>query len=141
MDDTRSLTMEFDLSHSPAKVWRALTEPELVSKWLMATADMKLAVGHPFTFKMPPMGGWDGVVNCGMKEIEPQKKLSYTWESMGLTTTVTWTLTASSEGGTLLKLEQAGFPTKGPAQYFEGAKMGWDNMAGKRLPEILAQIA
>jgi uncharacterized protein YndB with AHSA1/START domain len=70
--DTRSLTMEFDLPHPPAKVWRALTEPALLAKWLMST-DMRLAVGQGFTFKMAPTHGWDGVINCEMKEIELHK--------------------------------------------------------------------
>ncbi|MGH7440554.1 MAG: SRPBCC family protein [Polyangiaceae bacterium] len=137
--DTRALTMEFDFPHPPAKVWRALTEPELVSKWLMKT-DMKLAVGQPFTFKMQPQGGWDGVIDCEMKEIEPQKRLRYSWTSMGMTTVVTWTL-AEAKGGTRVQLEQAGFPVAESANRFvEGARMGWQSMAGQRLPEVLGQL-
>ena len=85
---TRSITMEFNLPHSPAKVWRALTEPELLAKWLMST-DMRLAVGQGFTFKRPPTEGWDGVVNCEMKEIELHKRLRYSWASLGLDTVIT----------------------------------------------------
>ncbi len=29
--ETRSISMEYDLPHPPAKVWRALTEPELLA--------------------------------------------------------------------------------------------------------------
>jgi uncharacterized protein YndB with AHSA1/START domain len=139
-NDTQSITMEFDLPHPPAKVWRALTEPELLAKWLMAT-DMKLAVGQSFTFKMPPIQGWDGVVSCEMKEIEQHERLRYSWGSLGLDTVVAWTLAPTSKGGTLLRLEQSGFPTgKGQLPFFEGAKMGWQNMAGQRLPEVLGYI-
>jgi uncharacterized protein YndB with AHSA1/START domain len=139
MDDTQSLTMEFDLPHTPAKVWRALTEPELLAKWLMTT-DMKLAVGQSFTFKTQPTQGWDGVVNCEMKEIELHKRLCYSFESLGLDTVVTWTLAPTSKGGTLLRLEQSGFSTdKGQRRFFEGAKMGWQYRAG-RLPEVLKEI-
>jgi len=140
--ETRSLTMEFDLPHAPAKVWRALTEPELVGKWLMTT-DMKLALGQPFTFKMQAQPGWDGVVHCEMKEIEPHKRLRYTWGSMGLETVVTWTLAPTSKGGTLLRLEQSGFPPRQPGQppFFEGAKMGWENNVGKRMTQLLSELA
>jgi len=138
-EGTRSLTMEFDFPHTPAKVWRALTEPELVSQWLMST-DMKPSPGESFTFKMQPAHGWDGVVRCQMKEVEPQKRLRYSWESMGLPTEVSWTLAPSGKG-TLVRLEQSGFPDQpDQARYFEGAKMGWNSMAGKRLPEVLAQL-
>jgi uncharacterized protein YndB with AHSA1/START domain len=139
-NDTQSITMEFDFPHPPATVWRALTEPELLAKWLMAT-DMKLAVGQSFTFKMPPKPGWDGVVSCEMKEIELHERLRYSWGSLGLDTVVTWTLAPTSKGGTLLRLEQSGFPTgETRLPFFEGAKWGWQNMAGQRLPEVLGQI-
>ena len=138
--DTRSITMEFDLPHPPEKVWRALTERELLAKWLMIT-DMKLAVGQSFTFKTQPMQGWDGIVNCEMKEIELHKRLRYSWASLGLDTVIAWTLTPTAKGGTLLHLEQSGFPTEnGKLPFFEGAKAGWQNMAGRRLPEVLGQL-
>ena len=30
---TGTITFEFDLTHSPQKVWRALTTPELLAQW------------------------------------------------------------------------------------------------------------
>ena len=139
--DTQSVTMEFELPHSPAKVWRALTEPELLAKWLMTT-DMQLAAGLTFTFRAQPTHAWDGVVTCEMKEIELHKRLRYTWAALGLDTVVTWTLAPTPKGGTLLRLEQSGFPIeKGKLPFFEGAKMGWQNMAGQRLPALLAEVA
>jgi len=138
--ETQTISMDFDLPHPPAKVWRALTEPELLAKWLMTT-DMRLAVGQSFTFKRPPTQGWDGVVNCEMKEIEVHKRLRYSWESLGLDTVITWTLAPTPKGGTHLHLEQSGFPSeKGKLPFFEGAKMGWQNMVGQRLPEVLTQV-
>jgi uncharacterized protein YndB with AHSA1/START domain len=140
-DETKSITMEFDLAHPPAKVWRALTEPALLAKWLMAT-NLKPAVGETFTFSMevPPGGGWDGVVHCQMKELEPQKRLGYTWNGGGLETRVTWTLSPTPKG-TLLRLEQTGFSGEKSAQkYYEGAKWGWQTMAGQKLPAVLDQI-
>jgi uncharacterized protein YndB with AHSA1/START domain len=141
-DGTRSLTMEFDLPHAPTKVWRALTEPELLGKWLMTT-NMKLSLGDAFTFQSQPVPGWDGKIQCTMKEIEPHTRLRYSWASMGLETDVTFTLAPTAKGGTLLRLEQSGFPAAQPGQppFFEGARMGWQGMAGKRLPEVLAELA
>src|SRR5919106_925103 len=40
---------------------------------------MKLEPGAEFTLKTQPYPGWDGTVNCRMLEIEPQRKLRYTW--------------------------------------------------------------
>jgi len=50
---TQSISPKYDLPHPHAKVWRALTEPELLAAWLMAN-DMRALVGHRFTFKQQP---------------------------------------------------------------------------------------
>jgi uncharacterized protein YndB with AHSA1/START domain len=138
--ETQSISMEFDLPHPPSKVWRALTEPELLAKWLMPT-DMQPVVGKNFTFKTQPSPGWDGTVNCEVKEIELHKRLRYSWAGGGIDTVVTWSLAPTAKGGTLLRLEQSGFrPDKSERRFFEGAKMGWQYMAAQRLPEVLGQI-
>ncbi len=140
-EDTQSISMELDLPHAPAKVWRALTEPALLVKWLMAT-DMQPLVGKAFTFKAPSSPQWDGTVSCEMHEVEPHTRLRYSWGGGGLDgTVVTWTLTPTKTGGTLLRLEHSGFRlAKGQARFFEGAKMGWQWMAGQRLGQVLAEV-
>jgi len=56
--ETQSISVEYDLPHPPAKVWRTLTEPELLAKWIMVN-DMRPLVGHRFAFKAQPtqLGG------------------------------------------------------------------------------------
>src|SRR3954451_14086279 len=76
---TDSLSFEFDLHHPPEKVWRALTDPALLTEWLLPVARLKLEPGAAFTFKTQPYPGWDGTVNCRILEIESQNKLSYSW--------------------------------------------------------------
>jgi uncharacterized protein YndB with AHSA1/START domain len=39
------------INHPPAKVWRALTDPELHARW-WAAGDVKAVVGHQFTLDM-----------------------------------------------------------------------------------------
>ena len=140
-EETQSISMELDLPQAPAKVWRCLTEPALLAKWLMAT-DLELVVGRAFTFQVPSSPQWDGKVSCEMQEVEPQKRLRYSWAGGGLDgTVVTWTLTPTKTGGTLLHLEHSGFrPEKGQARFFEGAKQGWQYMAGQRLGAVLVDL-
>jgi len=140
--ETKSISMELDLPHAPAKVWRALTDPALLAKWLMSTT-MEPVVGKAFTFKAPSGPGWDGTVQCEMKEIVPEKLLRYTWGGAGLDgTVVTWTLSPTDSGGTLLRLEHSGFGAdKSQARYYEGAKWGWQSMAGDKLGRVLAEIS
>ena len=134
---TEALTFEFELKHSPAKVWRALTDPELLAEWLLPTLDLELEIGAAFTLKTQAYPGWDGTVSCRFVEIEPQRKLSYTWTVPFLDTVVTFTLTPTA-AGTRLSLVQSGFKPD-QTQAFGGARYGWKLMGG-RLVELLERI-
>ena len=137
---TEALSFELDLRHPPAKVWRALTDPELLAEWLLPVVDLKLAPGATFKFQREPMPGWDGAVHCRVLELETHRKLSYTWTvgDMELDTVVTFTLTPTASG-THLSLVQSGFkPTQ--KQAFGGARYGWKLMGGK-LVDLLGRLA
>ena len=135
---TESLSFEFDLHHSPEKVWRALTDPALLAEWLLPAIDFKLQRGTAFTFNTQPVGGWDGVVQCRIADIEPHRKLSYDWVVGDMTTVVTFTLTPSASG-TRLSLVQSGFRPD-QKKNLGGARYGWRMMGGK-LVDLLARIA
>ena len=132
-----SLALEFALPHPPEKVWRALTEPALLAEWLLPVIDLRLERGAAFTFRTQSYPGWDGTVSCRFVEIEPLRKLSYTWSVPFLDTVVTFTL-APTSSGTHLSIVQTGFtPTQ--KREFGGARYGWKMMGG-RLVDLLARI-
>jgi uncharacterized protein YndB with AHSA1/START domain len=135
-----TLSFELELQHAPEKVWRALTDPELLAEWLLPVVGGKLELqpGAAFTLQTQPYPGWDGTVRCKLVEIEAQRKLSYTWVvgDMEIDTVVTFTLTPTPSG-TRLSLVQSGFkPTQ--KQEFGGARYGW-RMMGDKLVELLAR--
>jgi uncharacterized protein YndB with AHSA1/START domain len=132
-----TISFEFDLRHSPEKVWRALTDPVLLAEWLLPVIDLDLEPGAPFTFKTQPYPGWDGTVNCRFVEIEPNRKLSYTWSVPFLDTVVTFTLTPTTSG-TRLTLVQSGFKADQKRES-GGARYGWKMMGGK-LVDLLERI-
>ncbi len=134
---TDSLSFELDLPHGPQKVWRALTDPGLLTEWLLPVAHLPLEPGAAFTFQAPPQPGWDGMVNCRLVEIEAQKKLSYTWRVGDIDTVVVFTLTPLASG-TRLSLVQSGFK-ESQKQNFGGARYGWRLMGG-RLVSLLGRI-
>ncbi|MCX6952186.1 MAG: SRPBCC domain-containing protein [Verrucomicrobia bacterium] len=119
---THTLVVEKVLPHPPEKVWRALTEARLLGEWLLET-DFQPVVGHTFTLRNQPMPHWNGVIDGVVLEIEPHRRLSYSWKALGLETVVTWTLTPG-EGGTRVRMQQAGFPSAEGANY-KGAQYGW----------------
>ena len=125
--ETRSLVIEKELGHPLEKVWRALTQGPLIKEWLMDN-DLQPVVGHRFNFHSTPMPNWNGVIDCEVLIVEPNKKLSYSWNSMGLESVVVWTLVATS-GGTLVRMEQSGFRPDQEANY-QGANYGWQKFIG-----------
>jgi uncharacterized protein YndB with AHSA1/START domain len=135
---SETIKFEFDLAHPPAKVWRALTIPELLAEWLLPVFDLRLEPGAAFTFQTQPMPGWDGRVNCRLLEAEAQKRLSYTWVVGDMDTVVTFTLEPTASG-TRLSLVHTGFKPS-QKQNFGGARYGWRMMGGK-LVELLAKAS
>jgi uncharacterized protein YndB with AHSA1/START domain len=134
-----TIAFDIELPHAPQKVWRALTDPALLSEWLLPVIGLKLDPGAAFTFETQPHPPWDGTVHCRMLEIEPQQKLSYRWVvgDMELDTVVTFTLTPTASG-TRLTIVQSGFKQT-QKQASGGARYGWKMMGG-RLIDLLARI-
>ena len=129
---TEALSFEFDLKHPPQKVWRALTDPALLSEWLLPIVKGKLESGAAFTLQTQPYPGWDGTVNCRVLELQEHKKLSYTWVvGEFLDTVVTFELIPTASG-TRLSLVQSGFKPD-QKQALGGARYGWKLMGGKLL--------
>jgi uncharacterized protein YndB with AHSA1/START domain len=124
---TRSLVIEKEMPYPPEKIWRALTEGALIKEWLMDN-DFQPVVGNRFNFRAPAMPNWNGVIDCEVTIVEPNKKLSYSWGSMGLSSVVNWTL-AATKGGTLVRMEQTGFGPDQEANY-RGANYGWQKFIG-----------
>lgn len=128
---SETLSFEFELRHPPEKVWRALTDPDLMARWLLPVSDLALAPEASFTLHAPPQPGWDGTVNCRFLEIDAPRRLVYTWVVGDLETVVAFTLTATAEG-TLMKLEHSGFKPH-QKRNFGGARYGWRMMGGRLL--------
>jgi uncharacterized protein YndB with AHSA1/START domain len=113
----------------PEKVWRALTEPELLARrW--APGDVAPVVGHTFHLEMP---GW-GSQPCEVLEVGPPGRFVYTF-------TANWTLTwrLVPEGtGTRLLLDHCGFDLddKRSRDAFVRMGPGWRDVVLPRLAEV-----
>lgn len=127
--ETLSVVVERDIAFPPEKVWRALTQQQLIAEWLMKN-DFKPEVGHHFNFRED----W-GTLDCEVLAIDPNKSLSYTWHfnnpdpAFNVKSVVTFTLTPTS-AGTHLRVEQSGFRPD-QQQAYQGAQWGWPNFLGK----------
>ena len=133
---TESIAFDFELHHSPEKVWRALTDPVLLAEWLLPVIGLELEPGATFTFRAQPQPEWDGTVHCRMLEVDARRRLSYAWIVGDIDTVVTFTLTPSATG-TRLSIVQSGFKPK-QQRNVAGARYGWKMMGGK-LVALLAR--
>jgi len=133
-ETTRSVVIERQFAHPPEKLWRALTESPLVAQWLMNN-DFEPVVGRKFQFRADPVPNWNGVIDCEVLVVDPQKQLSYSWGAFGLGTVVLWTLTPAG-GGTHVRMEQSGFGANQDAAY-KGATYGWQKFVGN-LENVVA---
>ncbi|HEY8525527.1 MAG TPA: SRPBCC domain-containing protein [Acidimicrobiales bacterium] len=128
---TETLHVDQFLPHPPAKVWRALTEPELLARW-WAAGDIAPAVGHRFELDMGPWGKQP----CEVLAVEPERLIAYTFGTDGWT--LTWRL--EPEGtGTRLFLEHAGFDLDQPMHrnVFDTMGPGWRDEV---LPELAREL-
>jgi uncharacterized protein YndB with AHSA1/START domain len=121
-EQTRSVVIEKSFAHTPEKLWRALTEPALLTQWLLSN-DFLPEIGREFKFRNEPAGGWDGVIDCKVLALDPLKRLAYSWRAFGHESTVEFTLTPA-DGGTHLRMEHSGFRANQEAAY-RGAQYGW----------------
>ena len=122
------IRIEHLYKQSPARVWRALTDPGLVAKW-WAAGDVRAEVGHRFDMDMGP---W-GLQPCEVLAVEPERLFRYRFAQPTLDTIITFELVPDGTG-TRLVLTHEGFDLDKPMarHAFEGMRPGW--------PGILAKI-
>lgn len=146
-DDPRTIRVDEFLPHPPAAVWRALTDSELMARWLMPN-DFKLEIGHRFTLHAQPVpqAGFGGTGYSEVLDFEPERMLRISWcagpdDAGGLESTVTFTL--EPEGtGTRLFLVHDGFDPDNAYQMAGRRFMasGWPGCV-KALSAVVAETA
>lgn len=127
--EIRTVVVEREMPFPASRIWRALTQPELIAEWLLKS-DFAPEVGRAFRF----VQDW-GEIECRVIEVEPETSLAYTWAAFGLESTVTWTLIPTGQG-TRLRMEQAGF-RRDQEEAYRGARAAWTGYL-RRLEAMLA---
>jgi uncharacterized protein YndB with AHSA1/START domain len=134
MADSHEIVVEAVFPHTPDVVWKILTTPELIGRWLkMTPTGFEPVKGRRFTYQTTPAGAWDGVIHCQVLDATPNERLVYDWKgghagNVGygslLRTVVTWTL-SRDDGGTRLRLVHSGFVLPKNDTAFKGMSGGW----------------
>ena len=122
------------LPHSPAVVWRALTDPEVQARW-WAAGDVRPIVGHRFSMDM----GEYGLEPCEVLAVEPEQLLRYSFGGGSIDTTITWRLVPEGTG-TRLFLTQEGFDLDSPLgkKVCDVMREGWPIVLSRMAPVLAA---
>ncbi|MCK8672787.1 SRPBCC family protein [Rhodococcus sp. HM1] len=140
LDITRSI----DIQAPIAKVWAALTEPELIAQWFGDTAEFDPKPGGVGSF------GWtnhdEGPFRVLVEHVDEPKTLIYRWarESNadpvpGNSTLVRFDL-AEIDGGTRLTLVETGFEELAePRSAHDGNVEGWQAELGDLVEYVEAR--
>ncbi|MFJ4771060.1 SRPBCC domain-containing protein [Streptomyces uncialis] len=147
--DPTAVRVDQFLAHPPAKVWRALTEPDLIARWLMP-GDFRLEIGHRYTLqtRAVPVTGFSGTIQAEVLAFEFGHMLRIGWQDTGPESrtgadwTITWTL-APEGRGTRLFLTHEGFDPDHPLQQRARTIMdsGWRSTILRRLDTVLHSLA
>jgi uncharacterized protein YndB with AHSA1/START domain len=147
--DTQDIVVDEIFPHAPETIWKTLTTPELMGRWLkMAPSGFEPTKGTHFTYQTTPAGAWDGVIHCQVLEVTPNQRLVYAWNgghegNVGygarLETVVTWTL-SRVENGTRVRLVHSGFVLPRNETAFQGMGEGWPKVL-QRIDAIAANQA
>ena len=129
--DQNAVIAEIFIAAPPARVFQAISDPTQLPRWWGQDGLYRVTKS---TMDLRPGGKWrsdgrgaDGTqfyVEGEYLEVDPPRKLVYTWISswMPTTTEVRWELEAQGNG-TLLKLTHTGFA--GNADQAKGHSTGW----------------
>jgi uncharacterized protein YndB with AHSA1/START domain len=102
--------------HSPARLWRALTDPDELAVWMEAPAKVDPRVGGRYyvDFHGDGESGLDGVI----VRMEPARTFAYVWG----TSVCEWTIEPSDDG-CAYTFVQTGLADRGQGE--EGLPAGW----------------
>ena len=117
------------------KVWHAITDRDAMKKWYFDIAEFKPEVGFEFSFTASDKGK-TFLHLCKVTEVEPGKKITYSWRYDGEpgNSFVTWELFDEGDK-TRLTLTHAGLETFPPKPEYAKTNFekGWTHIIGTSL--------
>jgi uncharacterized protein YndB with AHSA1/START domain len=99
-DEPRSLIVEADLDAPPDRVWRALSDPSLSSRWL-PRGRVAMRPGERFTLEDEGRR-----IDCEVLDVEPGRRLRLSWREAdsAVSSEVTFVVSPSAAGGAHLRI-------------------------------------
>lgn len=131
-----TVQLEATYPHPPERVWKALTQSDKLSRWLMPT-DFQPLIG--FRFRMESPGG--AAIRGKVIEIEDHQLIAFTWddEDDG-ESVVVWRLEPVDGGGTRVSVEHRPVEPAEVTRIPIDAYFNWRYALRHNLPGLLALL-
>jgi len=127
-ETNRSVNHQYFIRATPDVVFRAITDPRLLTRWLCDRAEISPKKGGKYLL------AWNnGPTHTGtLVDLREGQRvaLSWTWPGVELQGTVLSFSVEAKDGGTVLTVEHAGFPRLEKwTDLYGGAEWGWTYFA------------
>lgn len=127
-ESLRTLDHQYFVGATPGALFRAISEPAWLTRWLCDRAELAPQTGGRYSL------GWTGgPTHTGRVAVfEPGRRVSleWSWPGVELTGTVFTLSVEPHEGGSILHVEHTGFPREEKwADLYGGAEWGWTYFA------------
>ncbi len=127
------LLLDVDLSHPRGRVWRALTDPDLLNRWFQPIEEGWVTP----TEELPSFGPFELETLVS----DPPVRLVWRWRGEDFSSEVEWTLTKDGGDACRLALRQTGFLGTREVSRRDELFNGYRMMLNRRLPTVLARLA
>jgi uncharacterized protein YndB with AHSA1/START domain len=116
------------------RVWEALTDPQMISRWLMTTDDYEAKVGTRFTLRDEPRSGFRGYIECEVLELSPPHRMVWSWSSTDDPSPTRLVIELEAHGqATRLTLRHTGDTDERTAK---GTNEGWTRKLGQLREQL-----
>ncbi len=130
---------KLNVNASVERVWKALTDPAELEKWMQMQTTFSAEVGKEFTLKAESCEEWDGIFSCRIKELVENRRLVYTWNTAFINAETLVEIELKANGSqTELTLIHSGWEklAANQEQTKNSHSEGWDLRFGEKLKEL-----
>ena len=124
-----------------SKVWKAISDKDEMKLWYFDLKEFKPEVGFKFDFTGGPDDGEQYLHLCEITQVEPEKKLTYSWRYDGYEGNSFVTFELFPKGtSTMVRLTHRGletFPKSNPDLDAKNFVAGWNDIIHRSLKAYL----
>ncbi len=119
------------------RVWHALTDAQMIERWLMSTDGYEAKVGARFTLGEAPRADCCGHVECEVLELSPPHRMVWSWCGAEDPTTTRLVIELEADDqGTRLTLRHTG---ESDERTVRGTTGGWTDKLGALIEVLTTQ--